>query len=102
MCLKFSLHEKKYYISKCGSTVLYEYFTAKEHWNKHPTTGAYYQLNTQSALSWSQAEFSCKQQVSSLLSITDPNEQAYVLGKVLLTLRLMYRRKGKVFGLSSV
>ncbi|XP_039998645.1 macrophage mannose receptor 1-like [Xiphias gladius] len=52
---------------------------SKEHWNKHPTTGAYYQLNTQSALSWSQAEFSCKQQVSSLLSITDPNEQAYVL-----------------------
>ncbi|XP_010784526.1 macrophage mannose receptor 1-like [Notothenia coriiceps] len=51
---------------------------AKEHWNKHITTGAYYQLNTQSALTWAQAEASCKQQASSLLSITDPHQQAYL------------------------
>ncbi|XP_071348972.1 macrophage mannose receptor 1-like [Trachinotus anak] len=51
---------------------------SKEHWNKHITTGAYYQLNTESALSWPQAEASCKQQGASLLSITDPHEQAYV------------------------
>ncbi|KAK1879139.1 Macrophage mannose receptor 1 [Dissostichus eleginoides] len=50
----------------------------KEHWNKHITTGAYYQLNTQSALTWAQAEASCKQQASSLLSITDPHQQAYL------------------------
>ncbi|XP_035491562.2 macrophage mannose receptor 1 isoform X1 [Scophthalmus maximus] len=52
--------------------------TTKEDWNTHPLTGAYYQLNTQSALTWSQAETSCKQQGASLLSITDPHEQAYV------------------------
>uniref|UniRef100_A0AAQ6IMQ9 Mannose receptor, C type 1b n=1 Tax=Anabas testudineus TaxID=64144 RepID=A0AAQ6IMQ9_ANATE len=51
---------------------------SKETWKKHITTGAYYQLNTQSALTWSQAEASCKQQGASLLSITDPHEQAYV------------------------
>ncbi|XP_071348975.1 macrophage mannose receptor 1-like isoform X1 [Trachinotus anak] len=47
-------------------------------WHVHPTTGAHYQLNTQSALTWPQAEASCKQQGASLLSITDPHEQAYV------------------------
>ncbi|KAM8728446.1 macrophage mannose receptor 1-like [Acanthopagrus schlegelii] len=52
--------------------------TSREHWTKHITTGAYYQLNTQSALTWSQAETSCKQQGASLLSITDPHQQAYV------------------------
>ncbi|XP_073347649.1 macrophage mannose receptor 1-like [Pagrus major] len=52
--------------------------TSKGGWKIHPTTGAYYQLNTQSALTWRQAETSCKQQGASLLSITDPHEQAYV------------------------
>uniref|UniRef100_A0A8C9WX26 Mannose receptor, C type 1b n=1 Tax=Sander lucioperca TaxID=283035 RepID=A0A8C9WX26_SANLU len=52
--------------------------TSKEGWTIHPTTGAYYQLNTQAALTWPQAEASCKQQGSSLLSITDPHQQAYV------------------------
>nr|XP_046265195.1 macrophage mannose receptor 1-like isoform X4 [Scatophagus argus] len=51
---------------------------SKQHWNKDITTGAYYQLNTQSALTWPQAETSCKQQGASLLSITDPHQQAYV------------------------
>ncbi|XP_078029223.1 macrophage mannose receptor 1-like [Epinephelus lanceolatus] len=50
----------------------------RENWHKHITTGAYYQLNTQAALTWAQAEASCKQQVASLLSITDPHEQAYI------------------------
>uniref|UniRef100_A0A3Q3MGQ0 Mannose receptor, C type 1b n=1 Tax=Labrus bergylta TaxID=56723 RepID=A0A3Q3MGQ0_9LABR len=54
--------------------------TSKGYWNIHPTTGAYYQLNTQSALTWPQAETSCQQQGASLLSITDPHEQAYVTG----------------------
>ncbi|XP_027145353.1 macrophage mannose receptor 1 isoform X2 [Larimichthys crocea] len=53
--------------------------TSKDGWNKHPTTGAYYQLNTQAVMTWSQAETSCKQQGASLLSITDPHEQAYII-----------------------
>lgn len=57
-------------------------FKAKDSWDRHPTTGAYYQLNTQSALTWLQAEVSCRQQGASLLSITDPHQQAYVTGKV--------------------
>ncbi|XP_029309190.1 macrophage mannose receptor 1-like [Cottoperca gobio] len=52
--------------------------TSTDHWMKNLATGAYYQLNTQSVLTWAQAEASCKQQGSSLLSITDPNEQAFV------------------------
>uniref|UniRef100_A0A7N6C4I5 Mannose receptor, C type 1b n=1 Tax=Anabas testudineus TaxID=64144 RepID=A0A7N6C4I5_ANATE len=56
--------------------------TSRDEWNKHPITGTYYQLNTQSAVTWSQAEVSCKQQGASLLSITDPHEQAYIIGKL--------------------
>ncbi|XP_070700688.1 macrophage mannose receptor 1-like [Pempheris klunzingeri] len=52
--------------------------TSKEGWTIHPTTGAYYQFNIDAAVTWSQAETSCKQQGASLLSITDPHEQAYV------------------------
>ncbi|XP_042352885.1 macrophage mannose receptor 1-like isoform X2 [Plectropomus leopardus] len=52
--------------------------TSKDGWIAHPTTGAYYQLNTQAALTWAQSEASCKQQNASLLSITDPHEQAYI------------------------
>ncbi|XP_035764283.1 macrophage mannose receptor 1-like [Neolamprologus brichardi] len=51
---------------------------SKETWNKDPTTGASYQLNTQSALNWDQADASCKQQSASLLSISNPHEQAYI------------------------
>lgn len=61
-------------------------FKDKTNWDRHPTTGAYYQLNTQSALTWSQAETSCKQQGATLLSITDPHQQAYVTGKLALTI----------------
>ncbi|XP_014899453.1 macrophage mannose receptor 1-like isoform X2 [Poecilia latipinna] len=50
----------------------------KESWIKHPTSGALYQLNTESALTWSEAETSCKQQSASLLTITDPQEKAYI------------------------
>lgn len=56
--------------------------SATEHWRYHPVTGAYYQLNTQSVLTWSQADKSCKQQGASLVSINDPNDQAYISGKV--------------------
>ncbi|XP_063741471.1 macrophage mannose receptor 1-like isoform X2 [Eleginops maclovinus] len=52
--------------------------TSKENWNYHPTTGEYYQLNSQAALSWPQAEASCKQQGANLLSIYDFHQQAYV------------------------
>lgn len=76
-------------ISKCISIFLFVHFTAKTHWNKHITTGDYYQLNTQSALTWTQAEKSCKQQHASLLSISDPHELAYITGKMTLTLYFM-------------
>lgn len=66
-------------------------FKAKDGWNRHPTTGAYYQLNTESALTWPQAEVSCRQQGASLLSITDPHQQAYVTGKgTFLILSMLY------------
>uniref|UniRef100_UPI0037E78EBA macrophage mannose receptor 1-like n=1 Tax=Semicossyphus pulcher TaxID=241346 RepID=UPI0037E78EBA len=52
--------------------------TSRADWTVHPTTGINYQFNTQSALTWPQAEASCKQQGASLLSITDPHQQAYV------------------------
>ncbi|XP_051266208.1 macrophage mannose receptor 1 [Dicentrarchus labrax] len=52
--------------------------SSTEHWPKNLITGAYYQLNTQSVLTWSQADASCKQQAASLVSIIDPNEQAYI------------------------
>uniref|UniRef100_A0A671U1P3 Mannose receptor, C type 1b n=1 Tax=Sparus aurata TaxID=8175 RepID=A0A671U1P3_SPAAU len=55
---------------------------SNEHWSKNLVTGAYYQLNTQSVLTWDQAAASCKQQGASLLSVSDPNEQAYLSGKV--------------------
>ncbi|XP_040911919.1 macrophage mannose receptor 1-like [Toxotes jaculatrix] len=51
---------------------------SNEHWTKNLVTGAYYQLNTQSALTWTQAENSCKQQGASLVSINDPHEQAFI------------------------
>ncbi|XP_070700691.1 macrophage mannose receptor 1-like [Pempheris klunzingeri] len=54
----------------------------REHWIKHITTGAHYQFNTEAAVTWSQAETSCKQQGASLLSITDPHEQAYVTAQL--------------------
>ncbi|XP_047445681.1 macrophage mannose receptor 1-like isoform X2 [Mugil cephalus] len=52
--------------------------SSTDYWNRNPITGAYYQLNTQSALTWSQADTSCKQQSASLVSIIDPNEKAYI------------------------
>ncbi|KAG7523935.1 hypothetical protein JOB18_004764 [Solea senegalensis] len=51
---------------------------SREHWTKNLATGAFYQLNTMSALTWTQAEASCKQQEASLVSVTDPNEQAFI------------------------
>uniref|UniRef100_A0A3P9IWG7 Mannose receptor, C type 1b n=1 Tax=Oryzias latipes TaxID=8090 RepID=A0A3P9IWG7_ORYLA len=47
-------------------------------WIKHPKTGAYYQLNSDAALTWAEAESSCKQQTATLLSLTDPHQEAYV------------------------
>uniref|UniRef100_A0AAX7UUH1 Mannose receptor, C type 1b n=1 Tax=Astatotilapia calliptera TaxID=8154 RepID=A0AAX7UUH1_ASTCA len=61
----------------CPTNCKYKFKT----WNKDPTTGASYQLNTQSALTWDQADASCKQQSASLLSISNPHEQAYISGK---------------------
>ncbi|XP_034038866.1 macrophage mannose receptor 1-like [Thalassophryne amazonica] len=52
--------------------------TSTEHWRRNPVTGAVFQVNTQSALTWSQADTSCKQQGSTLVSVSDPHEQAFV------------------------
>ncbi|KAK5860194.1 hypothetical protein PBY51_021689 [Eleginops maclovinus] len=52
--------------------------STNEHLTKNIVTGAFYQINTQSVLSWAQAETSCKQQSAHLLSISDPHEQAFV------------------------
>uniref|UniRef100_H2T6P4 Mannose receptor, C type 1b n=1 Tax=Takifugu rubripes TaxID=31033 RepID=H2T6P4_TAKRU len=52
--------------------------TSTDKWIKNLVTGANYQLNTQSVLTWSQAETSCRQQGASLLSVSDPHQQAFV------------------------
>lgn len=54
---------------------------ATDKWIKNLVTGANYQLNTQSVLTWSQAETSCRQQGASLLSVSDPHQQAFVSGR---------------------
>lgn len=40
-------------------------------------------LITESALTWWQAETSCKQQNASLLTVTDPHQKAYITGEVM-------------------
>ncbi|XP_069548457.1 macrophage mannose receptor 1-like [Brachyistius frenatus] len=52
--------------------------SSPQNWAKNLITGAYYQVNKQSALTWPEADASCKQQTSSLLSIYDANEQAFI------------------------
>ncbi|TMS09857.1 Macrophage mannose receptor 1 [Larimichthys crocea] len=52
--------------------------SSTDHWAKNIVTGAYYQINSQSSLTWAQADASCKQQGASLVSITDPNQQAFM------------------------
>uniref|UniRef100_A0A667X6X6 Mannose receptor, C type 1b n=1 Tax=Myripristis murdjan TaxID=586833 RepID=A0A667X6X6_9TELE len=56
--------------------------TSTEHWMNNPASGTFYQINTQSALTWPEAQTSCKQQNASLLSVTDPIEMAYISGTV--------------------
>uniref|UniRef100_A0A8C9WXJ1 Mannose receptor, C type 1b n=1 Tax=Sander lucioperca TaxID=283035 RepID=A0A8C9WXJ1_SANLU len=51
---------------------------SSDSWANNIVTGAYYQLNTQSVLTWAQADTSCKQQGASLLSLIDLHEQAFV------------------------
>ncbi|XP_056277836.1 macrophage mannose receptor 1b isoform X2 [Pseudoliparis swirei] len=51
--------------------------SSTQNWSKNPITGAYYQINTQSVLTWAQSADSCKQQGAALLSVTDPHQQAF-------------------------
>lgn len=71
---------------KCKNYLNYYFFfcqnTATDHWRKNLITGAYYQLNIQSSLTWGQADTSCKQQAASLVSIVEPSEQALISGEV--------------------
>uniref|UniRef100_A0A3B4XE69 Mannose receptor, C type 1b n=1 Tax=Seriola lalandi dorsalis TaxID=1841481 RepID=A0A3B4XE69_SERLL len=62
------------------SSNLWGYCPTNSDWHVNPATGAIYQFNTQSAVTWPQAEASCKQQGASLLSIINPYEQDYVTG----------------------
>uniref|UniRef100_A0A3Q2WPT7 Mannose receptor, C type 1b n=1 Tax=Haplochromis burtoni TaxID=8153 RepID=A0A3Q2WPT7_HAPBU len=77
-CTKFDSSEKRLWCAVETNYQSERWGYSKEDWNMHPTTGAYYQLNIQSALTWHQAQVSCKQQGASLLSIDDPHEQAYI------------------------
>ncbi|CAL8279713.1 unnamed protein product [Lota lota] len=52
--------------------------TSTKFWKPNIITGAFYQINMQSVLTWDQAYVSCKQQGSNLVSITEPNEQALI------------------------
>ncbi|XP_059201160.1 macrophage mannose receptor 1-like [Centropristis striata] len=52
--------------------------SSTDHWSKNVISGAYYQVNKQSVLSWSQAHTSCKQQGASMLSVTEPHDQAFL------------------------
>ncbi|XP_064018341.1 macrophage mannose receptor 1-like [Pogoniulus pusillus] len=48
-------------------------------WSTDPLTGAQYQVNHQSALTWQQARRSCQQQKAELLSVTEIHEQEYLI-----------------------
>uniref|UniRef100_H3APD1 Macrophage mannose receptor 1 n=1 Tax=Latimeria chalumnae TaxID=7897 RepID=H3APD1_LATCH len=49
-------------------------------WTKDPLTGASYQINGESAVTWHQARKSCQQQDADLISVTELHEQAYITG----------------------
>ncbi|XP_069815124.1 macrophage mannose receptor 1-like [Dendropsophus ebraccatus] len=59
----------------CPSTYISESF-----WATDSVNGVYYQINSDSALTWYQARISCQQQDAGLLSITELHEQAYISG----------------------
>ncbi|XP_041848819.1 macrophage mannose receptor 1-like isoform X2 [Melanotaenia boesemani] len=81
-CTLFDASSKR---SWCAVETKYEHelwgycpTSSTDHWTKNFATGAYYQVNMQSALTWTQADISCKQQAATLVSITDPHEQAFI------------------------
>ncbi|XP_056375182.1 macrophage mannose receptor 1-like [Hyla sarda] len=49
-------------------------------WTTDSVSGVFYQINSDSALTWHQARISCQQQDGELLSITELHEQAYISG----------------------
>ncbi|XP_069815227.1 macrophage mannose receptor 1-like [Dendropsophus ebraccatus] len=54
--------------------------TSDSLWTTDTVSGAYYQINSDSALTWYQARIRCRQQDAKLLSITELHEQAYISG----------------------
>ncbi|XP_037537285.1 macrophage mannose receptor 1 [Nematolebias whitei] len=81
-CTRFDSKVKRNW---CATETKYEHeqwgycpTSSTEHWTQNVVTGAYYQVNMQSALTWSQADTSCKQQAASLVSIVDPAEKAFI------------------------
>ncbi|XP_069552423.1 macrophage mannose receptor 1 [Brachyistius frenatus] len=53
---------------------------ASSGWDTDPVTGAQYQRNAQSVLTWHQARKSCLQQGADLLSIVELHEQSFISG----------------------
>lgn len=53
----------------------------KDFWKTNPLTGTYYQINSNSLLTWHQAKQSCRQQNAELLSVTNLHEEMFLLGK---------------------
>ncbi|MEQ2265277.1 hypothetical protein XENORESO_004745, partial [Xenotaenia resolanae] len=83
-CTTFDSKEKRNW---CATETKYEHerwgycpTSSTEHWNRNIVTEAYYQVNMQSALTWVEADTSCKQQAASLVSIVDPVEKAFITG----------------------
>uniref|UniRef100_A0A8C6YLE7 Macrophage mannose receptor 1-like n=1 Tax=Nothoprocta perdicaria TaxID=30464 RepID=A0A8C6YLE7_NOTPE len=54
--------------------------THNDVWKKSPLTETYYQINSESLLTWHQARKSCQQQQGELLSVTDLHEEMFLLG----------------------
>uniref|UniRef100_A0A8C2T126 Macrophage mannose receptor 1-like n=1 Tax=Coturnix japonica TaxID=93934 RepID=A0A8C2T126_COTJA len=56
------------------------YCPSKDFWKTNPLTETYYQINSNSLLTWQQARRSCQQQNAELLSIANPHEEMFLLG----------------------
>ncbi|NWX97025.1 MRC1 protein, partial [Nothoprocta ornata] len=54
--------------------------THNDVWKKSPLAETYYQINSESLLTWHQARKSCQQQQGELLSVTDLHEEMFLLG----------------------
>lgn len=75
-----------FYINSCDYLIklCFSYFIDtlhKDFWKTNPLTETHYQINANSLLTWHQARRSCQQQNAELLSVTNPHEEMFLLGK---------------------